>query len=391
MDYTKTNEMSDELSGYRSEIDSIDEQLIKLFARRMEVTTNVGKYKLAKGMQVLDRSREREVLSKRSAGLPSPLDSNVRRLMSTIMEMSRAGQSILMAKDAPLVCEVNTAIEGSPRKLPKSATVACQGIEGSYSSIAADKLFTGAEIVFMDSFEGVARAVRSGLCDFGVLPIENNVHGSVGAVYDIMRDLRFSIVQSFRMRIDHCLAVKEGVKESEITTILSHEQALGQCGEFLKGLKDVEVKVCENTAVAARMAAESDQRGVAAICSSDCGKIYGLDLIRRDIQNSDNNFTRFVVIARDLLVFEGADKASIMFSVAHKPGSLYEVISRFASAGLNITKLESRPIPGRDFEFRFHLDVDADCRDQNTLALIASLEECTEEFVFLGAYPERGA
>ena len=378
-----------DLKEIRDQIDVIDDQLVQLFTRRMELAAQVAEYKRANGLPILNRGREREVLAKVSEGLAPPMDQFTRRLFTELMSMSRTYQSVCMAQpqEEPAAA-IRAALESSPRKLPAAAMVACQGVEGAYSQIACDKLFAGANILFMDNFEGVARAVASGLCRYGVLPIENNIYGSVNAVYDLMQKHSFYIVKSIKLRINHSLAVKPGTKPEDIREIFSHEQAIGQCSEFLRQFPNARIIPGANTAVAARSVADSPNADAAAICSADASELYGLEKLFRDIQNSDNNYTRFICIARDLQIFEGCTRVSLMFRAAHKPGALYEVLSHFASMGLNVSKLESRPISGHDFEFQFYLDVEADVRDEQVLRLLCDLPRCTEQLTFLGAYTE---
>lgn len=259
----------------RDRIDTIDDNLTELFLQRLQVSEEIGQYKRERGLPVLDKSRERAVLARRTAGLQPPFDGYVRMLYRTLFDISRARQSTLSAEDSPMAADIARALVGSPRKLPAQATVACQGIEGAYSAIACDKLFPGADITFMDSFEGVARAVRGGLCEYGVLPIENNIHGSVLAVYDLMQNHRFAIARAIKLRVSHCLAAKPGTKLKDIKEILSHEQAIGQCQAFLDKLPGVKITVCENTAVAARTVAQSPRSDLAAICSIICIWAWG--------------------------------------------------------------------------------------------------------------------
>ncbi len=377
-----------DIQQLRTQIDSIDEQIKTLFEQRMAVAGQIAEYKRARHLPVLDRTRERDHLAQLTAGQQPPMDNFTRMLFTTLFDMSRSYQSVQLAQSEKLGVRIAQALEASPRKLPKNATVACQGTEGAYSQIACDKLFGGASILFMDTFEGVARAVNSGLCEYGILPIENNIYGSVNEVYDLMQKHSFYIVRSIRLRINHSLVARPGVKDADIREIFSHEQALGQCSEFLKRYPNAKVTVCENTAVAARRVAESDRADVAAICSAECSGLYGLQQLHRDIQNSDNNYTRFICIAKNLQIFEGCTKISLMFRTAHRPGALYEVLSHFATLGLNVSKLESRPISGHDFEFLFYIDIDADCRDAQTVSLLCDLTRCTEQLTFLGAYTE---
>lgn len=377
-----------DIQELRGQINDIDDQLRQLFLRRMETAEQIGKYKRRNGLAVLDRSRERDILARVSAGLEEPMAGFVRRLYRTLFDMSRTYQAMNTGSESPLADQIRQALDNSPRKLPSVVTAACQGVEGAYSQLACDRLFSGANIMYMDSFEGVALAVSGGLCDYGVLPIENNIYGSVNTVYDLMCKHQFYIVRSMKLRVSHCLAVKPGVTDADIREIASHEQAIGQCGKFLAQYPQAKITRCANTAMAAQMVAQSERSDVAAICSEESAALYGLTALHQDIQDSDNNYTRFICISRNMQIIEGAGKVSVTFRVAHRPGSLYEVLSGLAAAGLNLCKLESRPIPGRDFEFQFYADIDCDCRDEGVIPLLCALENATEHFTFLGAYSE---
>ena len=208
-------------------------------------------------------------------------------------------------------------------------------------------------------------------------------------MYDLMKKYKFYIARSMKLRIDHCLVAKPGVKLEDIREIYSHEQALGQCSEYLKSLPGVKTRVWENTAMAAKMVANSKDNSIAAICSAEGAENYGLHILEQGIQNNDNNYTRFICISKEMEVYPGANKISIMFSVSHKPGSLYSLLSSFAALGLNVTKLESRPIPGRDFEFMFYVDLEASITEEEVQSLICQIEAEQPMFVFLGAYTEK--
>jgi chorismate mutase/prephenate dehydratase len=244
------------------------------------------------------------------------------------------------------------------------------------------------DIIYFRSFENVFQAVEQGLCDFGLLPIENSSYGSVNSVYDLMRHHNFHIVRSIRLHIDHNLLAKPGTALEDIREIISHEQAIGQCSVFLGNHPEIKVTVCENTASAAKLVAESERRDIAAISSRNCAQLYGLDILSDKLQNSENNYTRFICIAKDLAIYPGADRISLMFSVPHNPGALYRMIAQFAALGLNLTKLESRPIAGRDFEFLFYFDMEASVWSEDVLRLLGECSAAEELFVFLGSYSE---
>ena len=241
---------------------------------------------------------------------------------------------------------------------------------------------------YFSSFEAVFAAIEKGLCRYGVLPLENSTAGSVNAVYDLMMRHDFRIVRSVRIKVDHNLLVKPGTKLSDVREIFSHEQAISQCAAFLSTLKDVKITPCENTAVAARMVAESDRGDVAALSARQCMDLYGLDCLAPSVQDQGNNFTRFICIARDLEIYPGADRTSLSMILPHKPGSLYKVLSRFYALGSNLNKLESRPIPERNFEFMFYFDLENSVYDPRFIQLMGELDEICEEFHYLGSYSE---
>lgn len=377
-----------DMESLRKEINEIDGRLVEDFSRRMKVALEIAKYKKENHLPVYDPAREREVLTRQTERAGEGMALYVKLLYNTIFDISRSYQEQYMAARTELSNHIQRAVEETPKIFPAQAMVACQGVEGAYSQQACDKLFSLPNIMYFRRFEGVFQAIESGLCQYGVLPIENSSNGSVTEVYDLMRKHRFSIVRSVRLKIDHRLLAKPGVKLSQIKEVVSHDQGLGQCSGFLKQLKDVKLTICENTAIAAKLVAESDRDDIAAISSPACAALYGLSVLAEDISNSDSNFTRFICISRQLEIYPGANKMSLMLCVQHKPGALYNMIARFAALGLNLTKLESRPIAGTDFEFMFYFDLDASVYDEAALRLLAELDDGPETFTFLGSYLE---
>lgn len=376
------------LDEQRRKLDAIDDQLIALFNERMDVVEGVAQAKAQQPHAVADKTRERSILARVTGATKPERKLSAQLLFNTLFDISKAYQSRALAGKSPLTERIHAAIKNTAQTFPTSASVACQGVEGAYSQIASDKLFSLANIMYFDSFEAVFKAVEHGLCEYGVLPIENSTYGSVSAVYDLMKSNNFSIVRSVKVPIRHALLVKPGTRLADVKTIISHEQAIGQCAAFLLAHAGIEVHAVENTAQAARLVAESVEEGVAAISSLECAELYGLSVLETDLQDSDANYTRFIVISRELEIYPGSQKVSFMMTVPHKPGSLYEVISRFAVQGVNLTKLESRPLPGKNFEFMFYFDFDAEILDENVVALLAELDSLFDGFTFLGAYHE---
>jgi len=376
------------IEDLREKIDEIDNKMVSLFENRMALACEISKWKQENNRPVGDRWREQDILN-RICGLVTPeLEVYVKALYSSIFSLSRTYQAMHINEGTELSGLIENALSCTSSQLPQNAVVACQGVKGAYSQIACERIFKEPGIVYFKSFQGVFQAVESGLCRYGILPIENSSYGSVTQVYDLMRRHNFYIVASHKLKIEHVLLTKGTKGLSDIKEIYSHEQALGQCSDFLQGLKDVKTTVAENTAAAARMVSESGRDDIAAISSENCAGLYGLNCVKRNIQNSDNNFTRFICISKALEIYPGAGKISLMLSAPHRPGSLYEIISAFSSLGLNLTKLESRPIPGTDFEFMFYFDFEGSVTSANVVKLLEKLSVESEKFAFLGNYSE---
>lgn len=377
-----------EISQLRAEIDAVDTQLTDLFCKRMELCAQIAGEKKEQGINVYDGAREREVRARVARQAGEPLDMYASMLYSMLFDLSRSYQIALSGAETDLTQRIRHAIAHTDSRFPRSGTIACQGVEGAYSQVACDKLFAMPEIIYFHGFEGVFQAVEKGLCDYGVLPIENSSNGSVNSVYDLMHRHDFHIVRSIRLHVDHKLVANPGASLSGIKEILSHDHALSQCSAFLNKHPDIKVTICENTAAAAKQVAKSGRTDIAAIASANCVALYGLSVLSDDVQNSKNNYTRFICIAKDLAIYPGADRISLMLSIKHEPGALYRMIAKFAALGLNLTKLESRPITGSDFEFLFYFDLEASVLSEDVVRLLGECEAAGGLFVFLGSYSE---
>lgn len=372
-----------DLSAIRKDIDRIDNELIALFCERMDCAKEVGNYKKANDIPVLNREREEEILnSVQQKG--GEYGSYARLLFSNIMELSRSLQHNIIGSGQQLRQSILNA-PAFPQS--QSFTVAYQGIQGANSHEAALKLFPDAQLRHYKTFDDVFEAVNSGEIDLGVLPVENSTAGSVSAVYDLILRYRFYIVGALDMPIDYCLA---GLRQSEladIDTVWSHPQALSQCAGYTESHSFAPVP-CANTAVAARDVARERRLNVAAICPYKAAEEYGLKILDDHLQDNPYNTTRFIVIAKQLYISEDANKISLCFSLPHVTGSLYSLLCRFNTLGLNLTKIESRPIAAKDFEYLFYLDFAGNARSANAIDLLSQLSEELPEFSFLGNYRE---
>ena len=284
---------------------------------------------------------------------------------------------------------LESALANGPMNWPECASVACQGIEGSNSQEAAETMFRHPDMMYFKSFEAVFSAIEAGLCEYGILSIENSTAGSVNKIYDLMVDHKFYIVRSTRLHIQHNLMVKPGTDPGRITEIYSHEQALAQCEDYLKKTyPNAKLVACSNTAEAAKRVAESDEP-LAAVCSNRCAQLYNLKNIGPSIQDHDSNFTRFICISKTPQIYPGADKTSIMATIPHRPGSLYRILGKFEEKGYNLIKLESRPIPDTDFEFMFYFDYEASMYHGEFVNTLCELDNLCDSMTFLGSYTEK--
>ena len=380
--------MDQEMETLRGEIDQIDQKMVELFKERMAVSAKMAGYKQAHHLPTLDAGRERALLGKVAEQAGEELGDYAQSMYRTILSASRSYQNSKLGLNSQTYGHIRQALEQTPDLFPQRAIVACQGIEGAYSQIACDSIFKSPTILYFDTFEHVFKAVESGMCQYGILPIENSTAGSVNAIYDLMTRHNFSIVRSARLKVSHNLLAKHGAKLEDIREVYSHEQAISQCAGYLAGLKDVKVTVVENTAVAARMVAQSERTDVAALSSRFCGEEYGLNLLAANVQDQDNNYTRFICISQNFESYPGADRTSLMMTLPHKPGSLYHVLSKFYALGINLRKLESRPLPDREFEFMFYFDLECSVYAPEIARLFQDLEAESEQFRYLGTYNE---
>lgn len=377
-----------DLSQLREEINSIDREMVELFKKRMNIAASVAAYKKEHNLPVLDAARERALLARISDMAGEEFDGYARTLYHTMLDVSRAYQYTKLNSQSEVYSDIKKALANTPDVFPARARVACQGVEGAYSQIAAEKLFELPEIHYYKSFDDVFTAIEKGECRYGVLPIENSSAGSVKKVYELMLEHKFHIVRSARIKIDHNLLCKKGTKLEDIKEIVSHEQAINQSAAFLRSLGNVKITIAPNTAVAARTVAESDRDDIASLSSRFCAELYGLKCLASAVQDMGNNHTRFICISKEPEIYPGADKLTLMMVTPNKPGALYNVLSCFNALGVNMTKLESCPIPERDFEFMFYFDFTVSVYSQSLERLLCELEARGERYKLLGVYSE---
>ena len=374
-----------DLIELRKQIDDVDDQLIPLLMRRMELAKDVAKYKVERGIPVLNQERENQILQSVAEQCGEQGDA-IKTIFSAAMDASRALQHKIIGGGQELRDLVNSAQKES-QLTANGEAIACQGVEGAYSGEAGAILFPDSPIKYMKQFEDVFEAVNRNKARFGIIPVENSTAGSVHESYDLIMKYRFYVVGAYDLRISHCLCAKHSTKYEDIENVYSHPQAQSQCNNFLKNFDFTGINF-SNTAAAAKYVAESDKENIACICSKRAAKQYGLKVIKEGIQYVFNKTTRFIVISKELVIDDKANKISLIFSAPHKTGSLYRVLGRFSMTGLNLTKLESRPIANGKFDYFFYADILGSVNDEATLDLLCALSDELPEFTFLGNFYE---
>ena len=366
-----------DLGTLRDRIDDVDRRIIALIAERLRIVEEVAIAKLEAASPFRDREREERLLLRlREHAIEAGVDAHqIERLYRVVMDMSVAHQEATVRNrpDAPL-------------------RVAYQGVEGSYSHLAAQRRYGGrtggALLAGFDSFRAAADAVIHGAADLALLPIENTTAGSINETYDLLADGTLHITGEVVSAIEHCLLALPGVALAELRVVASHPQALAQCQAFFAAHPYLVARPELDTAGAARRVAESGDRTLGAIASAAAAKTYGLAILASAIQTSAGNATRFVEVAlRPAPVAADAEaKTSLVLALADRPGALGEVLLKFAARGLSLTKLESRPIPSAPFTYRFYIDVIGHASSAAFQAALAELAAHTTELRVLGTY-----
>ena len=378
-----------ELEQYRQEIDRIDGELVQLFLERMAVTGKVGEYKQRAGIPVLDAGREKQVIAAKTALTDDPArKADVAALYEGIMAISRRQQRKLVREGAEEPGYAAYAAALAARREPVAAPrVVYQGEPGCYSEEAAVGFF-GPEVSSrgLAWFPDVFAALERGEADYAVLPVENSSTGSIRQVYDLLAQYNYYVVGECQVKVEHCLMALPGVALEDIHTVYSHEQGLMQCERYLDAHWGWRRVPTLDTAGSAKQVAESGDRTAAAICSRRAAQIYGLHILAEGVNYNAMNHTRFVVVSPVLELRPGRNKISAVFRLPHQSGSLHEILTVFAVQGLNLLKIESRPIPGRGWEYLFFLDFTGDLAAPEMDGVLHELGQLAAEFRILGNF-----
>lgn len=375
-----------ELGKIRAEIDAIDKKIVELYEKRLSLCDEVAKAKKSTDKAVRDSGREKAIIDSLTDGKSQENAKAISGLYTTVFEISRQRQTgRLLRISKPFEKFTDENIGTADFENAESAV--CAGKKGAYAEIACRRIMPNANISYTDSFDEVFKSVESGICQYGIVPIENSNYGSVDEVFDALLDFSGCVTGSVKLSVNHMLCAKKGVKLSDITEVISHRQAIGQCKSFFKSNPNIKSSERSNTAFAAAEAAVSDRRDLGVICSFEAAKLYGLDIIKDDI-SSDKNFTVFYIIAKNPELSKNINKASFVFKTDNTPGALCSVLSKFRIDGINLTKIESRPSVGSDFEFLFFCEADIANISDSTLSFFSNLSEELEYFKFFGFYDE---
>ncbi len=371
----------DGLKTLRDGIDDIDKEILALFMKRMELCKGVADYKKANNMPVFQGGREQEVIDRiKSLTADKRLENGTAALFTTIMDISKILQNRAIQSELP------DPVYSVP-DFENAAKVGCQGTSGANSETAAKMIFGSRDFSFFPSFEDVFRAVQSGELDYGVIPVNNSTAGSIDSTYDLLAKYSVCIVKEVTLEIKHCLAANEGTGLDDIECVYSHPQALAQCEGFLRS-HGIATQSYGNTATAAEMVKNSGRK-IAAVCSEECAKQFGLTVLATDIADCSVNRTQFICISREMQVLPDSDAISVMISIPHTEGSLYRLLTKFYVNDMNLLRIESRPVKNGSFEVMFFLDFSGRITDPNVKAVMKDLQENAEVFRCLGTFRSR--
>ncbi len=335
-----------DLSNIRAKIDKIDDQILDLFLERMELASDVAKYKAANNMVVFQSDREKFIIDNVKSNSPEAMRKSAAFLFMNIMDISKVSQinEITPEADIPHTTQAK-----------RQPSVAVQGVEGSYGHAAAKQLFKSGSVSYYAAFREVFEAVENGDADYGIIPVENSTAGEVAVNMELLESHGVYICQTTTVECAHVLAAKRGVSEDDIKILFGHEQAIRQCADYINKRGGLTVIPYHNNAAAAQMIAENPSAKLGCICSAECAEMHGLDIVRKHIATDPNNCTRFICISKNVEVYDGADTVAVSVSIPNIAGSLYRLLTKFAVNGMSMTKIQSKPLP-MDIRLKFPND-----------------------------------
>jgi chorismate mutase/prephenate dehydratase len=345
----------------------------------MEINVGVAEYKQSHGMPIFQAGRENQIIDKVKENSPENLQNGVESLFLQIMDIGKSIQQQTIYQDKPFM-------EYEPLKLSKGCKVACFGIEGSNTEQAVFQTFEDCDVKYMETFEQVCKAVVNGTTEYGVIPIQNSTSGSITSSYDLLKKYDLFITHTVDVSLSHCLAVKPNTKLEDVKKIYSHQQGFAQCSEFIQE-HQFELHEHGNTSLSAKFVSESDEP-IGAICSEHCAKLYGLVPLVKDISDVLPNYTKFICVANKFKKSQDANIVSVIVTVPHVKGSLYRLLTKFFVCGLNLLKIESRPLLDGSFSVAFYIDFEGNIDDVRVSSLLTVLRDELDYFKFLGNYSQ---
>ncbi|MDY2820481.1 MAG: chorismate mutase [Hominisplanchenecus sp.] len=374
-----------DLQNLRDEIDAIDRQMTELFEKRMDICGQVAQYKISTGKKVFDREREKKVIDKVKGLTHNDFNSHgIEELFQQIMAMSRKLQYQLLAQNGVVG---RLPFIGVDELEKEKVRVVYQGVEGAYSQAAMQQYFgEGIHSFHVAHWRDAMEAIAEGSADYAVLPIENSTAGSVNDMYDLLVEFENYIVGEQIIRCEHCLLGLPGTKLSDIKTVYSHQQGFSQCKLFLGEHEDWKQIPLENTAVAAKKVADEGDCTQASISSAFAAKCFGLEILKENIYSNRANSTRFIIVTNQRIFQKDAGKISICFETPHTSGSLYNILSHIIYNNLNMFGIQSRPIPERNWEYRFFIDFEGNLNDSAVKNALRGIREEATNLKILGNY-----
>ncbi|CAH2213837.1 prephenate dehydratase [Tepidibacter aestuarii] len=377
------------MDNLRKEIDCIDKELIKLFEKRMEKVLEIAEYKYENNFPILNIYREEQVLSKNTNYIKNKyFQKSAQEFLKNIMDISRSIQEDQLSNYIDISDKKKHKTKNTIYKNKENEyIVGFQGVHGSFSEQALIEYFgEEAKTKNLNEFEDVFKALKNDKIDYGVLPIENSSTGGISEIYDLLRKYGLYIIGEKCLKVDHNLLVIKGTKIEDIKEVYSHSQAFQQSSEFFKGYPDWKLIPYSNTAISAKFIKNENSKTKAAVSSKKAAQLYDLDILESNINFNQSNYTRFIVIGKNLEISNDCNKISILFSISHKPGTLFNILKYFAQNNLNMTKIESRPIIDKSWEYFFYIDFEGCLRDEVVKETIKLIEKESIYFKLLGNY-----